>query len=256
MSFGTVLIALVMFIALVGMIICSKKQKSSPAAQPIAIGLLVIVIVCGVAVLYNTGIFGNQTNKFQEYENRYYASQGFVIGKFIAGNYAGKKVLVILEPDFQKNPRTEIMTKAIKAGIGGNADVTPDTIIPAKAPANPEEGMDMPLVEIMTAADFDTALNKHPEAGVIVSAVGLPRDARKMKLWSKKDRPGVILLNAVDMRGYDGLIKSDMIAGIVAVGPDAKFTEDAPPKDPQEAFNVRYILIDKSNVEKYSNMFQ
>lgn len=256
MSFGTVLIALVMFVALIGMIICSKKQKSSPAAQPIAIGLLVIVIVCGVAVLYNTGIFGNQTNKFQEYENRYYASQGNVIGRFIAANYSGKKVLVILEPDYQKSPRTEIMTNAIKLGAGAGTEVVADTVIPAKAPVNPEEGMDMPLVEIMTAADFDAALDKHPDAGVIVSAVGLPRDARKMKLWNKKDRPGVILLNAVDMRGYDSLIKSDMIAAIVAIGPDAKFTEDAPPKDPQEAFKVRYILIDKSNVEQHGGMFQ
>lgn len=258
MNFVTVLIALVMFIALIGMIVCSKKQKASPAAQPIAIGLLIIVIACGVGILYRTDILGNPNNRFQEYENRYHAAQGNVLGKFIQANFAGKKVLVLLENNYESNPRTQILVDALKAGAGTSLDVVTDTLTLANRQAGGPEGMgmEMPLFELMTAADFDKALDDHKDCGVVISSIGLPRDAAKMKVWKAKERPGIILLNAFDMRGYNALITSGMIAGIVAVGPDAKFTEDAPPRDPQAAFDVRYVLIDKSNVDKYESMFR
>ncbi len=257
MNFVTVVIALVMFLALIGMIVCSKKQKTSPAAQPIAIGLLIVVIACGVWILYRTDILGSPSNRFQEYENRYHASQGNVLGKYIQKNFPGKKVLVLLESDYNTNPRTKILEDALKAGAGENLDVVTDTLVLANRPNTPEAdmGMEMPLFELMTAKDFDNALDAHKDCGVVISSIGLPRDAQKMKLWKAKDRPAVILLNAFDMRGYDNLIKAGMVSAIVAVGPDAKFTEDAPPRDPQAAFDVRYVLIDKDNIDKYANMF-
>lgn len=256
MNGETVLIAVVMFLALVGMIICSKKQKASPAAQPIAIGLLVVVIVCGVLMLYKTGIFGDNNN-FMEIENRYYASQGQVVGEYVNKNFSGKKVLVLMDRGYENNPRTEVLMKAIKAGAGSDLDITADTLTLAGASKGPAgEEFEMPLFEVMTAKDFDAALNKHKDVGVIISTIGLPRDANKMTLWRKKDRPKLILLSASDMRGYDALIKTDMIAAIVVVGPDAKFTEDAPPNDVQKTFDMRYVLIDSQNVDKYTNMFK
>lgn len=256
MNAETVLIAVVMFLALVGMIICSKKQKASPAAQPIAIGLLVVVIVCGVLMLYKTGIFGDNNN-FMEIENRYYASQGHVVGEYVNKNFAGKKVLVIMDRGYEKNPRTEVLIEALKNGAGSNLEVTTDTLTLANARKGPEgEEFEMPLFETMTAKDFDAVLNKHKDVGVIVSTIGLPRDAKNMTLWRKKDRPKLVLLSASDMRGYDGLIKEGLINAIVVVGPDAKFTEDAPPKDIQKTFDLRYVLIDAKNVDKYGNMFK
>ncbi|MDD2478777.1 MAG: hypothetical protein PHS31_02675 [Victivallaceae bacterium] len=256
MNAETVLIAIVMFLALIGMIICSKKQKASPAAQPIAIGLLVVVVVCGVLMLYKTGIFGDN-NDFMEIENRYYASQGQVVGEYVNKNFAGKKVLVIMDRGYEKNPRTEVLLQALKAGAGSDLDVTADTLTLANAPKGPEgEEFEMPLFETMTAKDFNAVLSKHKDAGVIISTIGLPRDAKNMTLWRQKDRPKLILLSASDMRGYDALIKTDMIAAIVVVGPNAKFTEDAPPKDVQKTFDLRYVLIDSKNVEEYGNMFK
>lgn len=258
MNFATVLIALVMFIALIGMIVCSKKQKTSPAAQPIAIGLLIVVIACGIGILYKTDILGNTGNRYQEYENRYHSSQGFVLGKYIQENFPGQKVLVLLETDYARNPRTQILLDGLKAGAGGNLNVEADTLELAARPTNPEmdPGMEMPLFELMTAADFDKALETHKDCGVVISGIGLPRDAAKMKLWKAKERPKLVLLNAFDMRNYDSLITGDMISAVIAIGPEAKFTEDAPPRDPQAAFDVRYVLIDKKNVADYERLFR
>ena len=53
-----VIIGIVMFIALIGMIVCSKKQKVNPNAQPVAIALLIVVVICGFMMMQKTGVFG------------------------------------------------------------------------------------------------------------------------------------------------------------------------------------------------------
>ena len=40
-----------MFLALAGMIVCSKKQKTNPAMQPIAFVLFIVVVIGAVASL-------------------------------------------------------------------------------------------------------------------------------------------------------------------------------------------------------------
>jgi hypothetical protein len=273
MDFMLVLIGLVMFAALIGMIVCSKKQKTNPNAQPVAIVLLLIVVACGGYMMYRTGIFGDNTaDKFVQIENQYQAAQGNVLGQFIDKNFAGAKVLVIADTNYAKDPRTSILVEAIKAGMGGKGDITVDTIEPsnlpkapvAPAPANAPAGapkmpvpeMTMPLFETMVAKDFDAAIAKNASCTVVITTVGLPRDSDKMKLWTMPadKAPKLILLGAMDTRGIGEKIKKDKVAAVISVSPDAKFTEDAPPSDPQKAFDSRYILITKANIDKYGKL--
>ncbi|MFA7230608.1 MAG: hypothetical protein WC071_05010 [Victivallaceae bacterium] len=258
MDLTVVLVGVVMFVALVGMIICSKKQKTNPNAQPIAIGLLIIVIICGIVMMQKTGIFGGGgAEQFQKIENQYYASQGFVIGKFIAKNFSGQKVLVIADPGFEKDLRVNGLVDAIKQGAGESTNVVVDTIQLANKPKQQEGApMDMPLFELMTAKDFDSALASHSDCTVVISTVGLPRDAGRMKLWNMPEakRPKLILMGIPDPTGMKAAITKGLISAIVTISPTAKFTEDAPPSDLQETFNLRYVLIDKDNLSKYANL--
>jgi hypothetical protein len=265
MDFVLVLIGLVMFVALVGMVICSKKQKTNPNAQPVAIVLLLVVIACGAAMMYRTGIFGDSgADKFLQIENQFYAAQGNVVGQFIDKNYPGQKVLIVADLNYAKDPRTNILVEALKVGMGGKGTVDVDTVEPTnvpKAPANapagsPPPAMDLPIFEIMTAKDFDAAINKHPDCGVVISTIGLPRDNAKMKLWTATadKAPKLILMGAMESTGVSEKIKKDKIAAIVCVAPDAKFSEDAPPADPQKAFDSRYLLVTKANIDKYGKM--
>ncbi len=261
MDLSLVLIGIVMFIALIGMIVCSKKQKTNPNAQPVAIALLIIVVVCGFMMMYKTGVFGSGgAEQFRQIEDRYYASQGNVIGKYIAKNFADQKILVIAERNFSKDPRVNVLVDAIKEGMGGKADIQVDTVElanPPKVPQGAPEMMDMPLFETMTAKDFDNAVQKHPDCTVILSTIGLPRDNNKMKLWvmDSAKRPKVLLMGAADLRGIADSIKRDLITAVITISPDAKFTEDAPPSDPQKAFDIRYVLVNKANIDKYSKLF-
>ena len=261
MDFSLVLIGIVMFIALVGMIVCSKKQKTNPNAQPVAIALLIIVVVCGFMMMYKTGVFGGGgAEQFRQIEDKYHASQGNVLGKFIAKNFADQKILLVAERNYSKDPRVNILVESIKEGMGGKADIQVDTVDlanPPKVPQGAPEMMDMPLFETMTAKDFDNALQKHPDCTVVVSTIGLPRDNAKMKLWTMDvaKRPKLMLMGAADLRGIADQIKKDLVAAVITISPDAKFTEDAPPSDPQKAFDIRYVLVNKANLDKYGKLF-
>ena len=246
----TVLICVVMFVSLIGMMVCSKKQKTNPNAQPVAMGLLIVVIICGVAMLYRTGILGDAASGRQYSENQFTAAQGVILGQYLATDAPGK-VLVIAEADFKTNPYTKTLVEGLKEGIGAGAEVQVDTIeIPgakkpkvSEDPDMPDMDMMMPLMDTMTARDFDRTVAKYPDVKVIVSLVGLPRNKSKLKLWKKG--PKIALLN-----GYGNLanlVKAGKICAVTVSKPKADY-ESAYPGTAKEAFEMRYILVTPKNI--------
>ncbi len=245
----TVLICVVMFVSLIGMMVCSKKQKTNPNAQPIAMGLLIVVIVCGVAMLYRTGILGDATGNRRQTESLFTESQGIVLGEYLVANNKGK-VLVLAEPDFKTNSYTKTLVEGLKKGLGAGTEVVVDTIEtpgvkkPVEQDPNMPE-MTMPLMDTMTAKDFDRAVAKYPNAKVVVSLVGLPRNKSQMKLWKKG--PVIALLNAYG--NLANLIKAGKICAVTVSKPKADYEADYP-GTPKAAFELRYILVTTKNIEQ------
>lgn len=253
MSVTVILVGIVMVLALIGMIACAKKQRTNPNAQPVAIALLVIVIACGVTIMIKTGSFGgDDTAALIENETRYACAKSEVLGKYLGEKFAGQKVLVVAERDFEKNKRTERLIDSLKKGLGAGANVVVDTItIETKGNMPPEEEYMMPVEEMMTAKDFDALLKKYEDCKLVVSMIGLPRDAAKMKLWkmAKDARPNVALLSG-DIHSMKIAIAEGYIVGAVSYKPGVKYTEDAAPSDSQKAFDERYLLVTPENVSK------
>ena len=71
----TIVYGAIMVIALIGMIICSKKQKTNPAMQPIAFVLFIVVVIGGIMLLRETGTFGGQESSLLKNEMACYAAQ-------------------------------------------------------------------------------------------------------------------------------------------------------------------------------------
>ncbi len=255
MNSSMVLTGVVMVAALIGMIICSKKQKTNPGAQPIAIALLIVVIISGIYMLYKNNIFGSSTAGMIEAENHFYASQGYMVGKFIAKNVPGAKVLLIENEDFEKNKREQGFIAALKKGMGSNSvnAVALEILDKPKRPKGmPEDMPMMPMMEMMTSKDFDATLSANSSDNVVISVIGLPRDASKMKLWrmSKAKRPKLIFIGS-GMGGSIKLapaIKQGMISAVVIISPKAKFDNKGAPSAFEDAFKKRYLLIDKNNL--------
>lgn len=261
MSFTVILVGIVMILALIGMIACAKKQRTNPNAQPVAVALLVVVIACGITIMIKTGSFGgDDTAALIENETKFACAKADVMGNYLKGKFAGEKVLVVADRDYEKNKRTQRLIDSLKAGLG--ADVTVDTIaIASKGGAPAEEEFMMPLEEIMTAKDFDTMLDKHADCKIVVSMVGLPRDAAKMKIWkmSAANRPKIALLDG-GIQSFKQAIGVGYIVAAVSYKPGVKYTEDPAPNEPQKAFDLRYVLITPENVtkmaEEYKTLFQ
>lgn len=236
-----------MFLALAGMIVCSKKQKTNPAMQPIAFVLFIVVVAGAIMLLKEMEIFGNSNSSLLSNELKFYSSQGYKVGKFFSQNNAGKKVLFVVEPELVNSENIKGLVEAFSEGYGSN-NVVIDTVV---LPGNQAEAP-MPLYMMMKAKDFDALLEKHADVQIVVNTIGLPNDLQKMKYWKakKETRPALFLLGMPSGRieGLPEAIASGDIAGVVTSNPQAKYDVKAP-SNPEEAFDIRYILVSKDNVE-------
>jgi hypothetical protein len=204
------------------------------------------VVIAGILLMRDLGVFGVNNAKRFETERTFYASRGYVAGDYLKTLKPNGKLVVLAEADYATNETVKRLVEAIKDGYGSNVVVS-SLDLPA---ANNE--MDMPMSMRMKAKDFDKFFKDNEDAGIIISVVGLPEDAPRMKYWkNKKDRPVFFMLYDNGMvSGISGLIYKGDISGIVISSPDANYEVDAP-RDPSEAFKIRYVLVTKENVQQY-----
>ncbi len=244
-----VLYIAIMIVALIGMIICSKKQNTLAIAKPLSILLLLVVVFCGVMVLKDQ--FAGTGESLRENENKFYNAQAFVVGDYVKANLAGGKILVVADPNYQKDVRMTDFVAAMKKGSGG--DVVVDTV---QVPGNANE-MAEPISEIMKAKDFDAVIAKNSDAKVVVTMIGLPRDLKNLKaLQSCKSGKGpALILFSADVPQLGSMIKTGMVTAAVTVSPKAVFNEDPAPSDAKAAFAVRYLLVDKANLAANKGIF-
>jgi hypothetical protein len=260
-------IALVcMAIALMGMIVCAKKQSTVAIAKPMAVVLMVVVIICAVTILMKTGVLGDQgTQKIIANELTYAKAGYFMLGKELAATAPNSKTLLIVEKTRANDERTPALIQAFKDGAAGKlnitAMVTPTVTWPEGRQPKPEEMDMMPMNEMLKAKDYNDVINKHTDCNLIVSFIGLPMDVEELTLWSMPadKRPKLGLINCA-YHNLKTAIKAGVVAAVVGINPTAKFDEQPAPKDPQAAFDRRYILITPENVvkisETYKNMFE
>lgn len=248
----------VMFLAFTGMIYCARKQRAYANAQSAAIFFFCIVLTCGVTILSIT-FLSNETEKLIANEMKFAKAASIMLGRDLAKRYPGKKVLIVVEKNYEKSNRQKEMIDGIKDGMGlaltvGAIDYV--KVPPPEGVTNPEELEMMPMWEMMKAEHFDNLIKEHPDCNLIVSLIGLPYDVGEMSIWTmdEKERPKVALLFA-DVHALKRAIQADYLIALT-YKPGVKFSEDPAPKDPQKAFDLRYIILSKENVDKVEgNMF-
>lgn len=248
----------VMFLAFTGMIYCARKQRAYANAQSAAIFFFCIVLTCGVTILSIT-FLSNETQKLIENEMKFAKAASIILGRDLAKRYPGKKALIVVEKNYEKSNRQKEMVDGLKDGMG--SAITVEAIDYVKVPppegiTNPEELEMMPMWEMMKAEHFDNLIKEHQNCNLIISLIGLPYDVGEMSIWTMepKDRPNVALLFA-DVHALKRAIKADYLVALT-YKPGVKFSEDPAPKDPQKAFDQRYIILSKDNVDSVdSNMF-
>ncbi|MPN34268.1 hypothetical protein SDC9_181761 [bioreactor metagenome] len=195
--------------------------------------------------------FGGMNDDLLKNEMAFYASQGFQAGQFLKKLEPGRQLLLMVDPDFQRNENIKQLAYAMIEGYGSN-DIQLDTI---QLPTELTE-MPMPLYMSMTAEDFDKVADRYPDAAFVISTIGLPTDVEKLKILKNENGPKILLLGLPSgpIPGLVELIAADKIAAVVFSNPKARYDVPAP-RSQNEAFDIRYVLVTKDNLEEYRNLF-
>lgn len=237
----------VMVLGLVGMMVCSKKQKNNPAMQPVAFVLFVVVVIGAGMLLREWGVFGGGRDSLLQNELAFYASQGTKTGAFLKQTDPGKKILLVADPGFENNDNIKRLANALKDGYGG--EVIMDTVqVPGM-----QEDAPMPLYMMMKAKEFDEMVDKHGDCDIVVSTIGLPQDARNLKFMGKK-KLFLMGLPSGPVPGLQKALNDGNISGLIISNPQAKYDVSAP-SDPMKAFDIRYVLVNKDNAEQFKAHF-
>ncbi len=263
MSPAVILIGIVMILALIGMIVCAKKQRTNPNAQSLAVALLIIVVICGIAILYKSGMFGGDSTieNYQAYEQ----VKAKVLGEAIAKQFPAQKILVIETPNYEKNKRTQAILDSLKEGLGSCQMIVkvPQIQKPKSAGDNPEDIDMLPMEELIKAKDFDQLINANKGVACVVTTFGFPMDIKNMRTlrnaMKPTGKPKFAMLTG-DISRAQSLIKSGAVVAVVTYKPGIEFNDEAPPSDTKEAFDKRYILITPKNMaelaKKYKKLFR
>ena len=96
----------IMVVGFIGMIVCSKKQKTNPAMQPVAIVLCLVVLGAAAGLLWDKmgdSFTGNSSVMKSEFA--FLASRGYAAGTHLAKVAPGKRSSLSPNPTMSRAPR-------------------------------------------------------------------------------------------------------------------------------------------------------
>lgn len=256
---GTFVIAIIcMAFSFLGMIYCARRQKFYAYAQPVAISLLVVILICMVLILTKTMGSGD-VSYLIENEIKFAKAGAYIMGQELAKTYSGKKALVIAPNKWRDNRRMLEIVSGLKKGLNGKLEIKAieSPVIPKPKKTNPEMPEDyMMFEEMLQAEHYNKLISKNKDCNFLIFLTNLPHDMVNLNIWEMDDdkRPMVALLYS-DIYSLKRAIKAGYITALT-YKPNVKFTEEPPPKDYKEAFDKRYIIVTPKNVDEISEKYQ
>lgn len=258
----------IMIVAGIGMVVGLAKQKSGAEwGKPVAV---VCIIVALIAALWSSAktLTGGSNTGVVDREIAFQKIGGKKLGLYLAEKHKGAKVLILAEPKLgTQAAKTNPLLEGLKDGLGTAvtvaAEVSPE--VPAdKAKAFAKEmpmdggvaggpramGGEMlpPLEYWYTAKVFDALLGKYDgQFDLLVTVIGLPQDARASAILKGKACPKIAVLNG-SIYDLKGAIKPTMIVAAITYNPKAVYDDKPAPRDIDEAFNKRFLLVTPENL--------
>ena len=261
MSYNIIL-GSVMFASMLGMIFCAKKQSVSPIAKPAALVFLLIILACAItATIHN--LKGPDLEALRNDDLVFHKAKTYVLGKKIAKLNPGGKVLFVVASTKGDDPIRDALIEGFKEGAGsGLKDIK--VIVPSirLTGANPAEVVaikeklaedPMQLPDMLRAKDFNKMLSVNRGYNIVVSTIGLPDDMENLAIWEEFDKNPKkshrLAFVGGDTSKFAPLVKLGLIQAIVRYKRDVNY-DLRPPKDLAKAFDLRYVLITKDNIDK------
>jgi len=180
------------------------------------------------------------------------------VGEYLTElDYGGPTgILFIEEPTTPVNESVlrERQTRLVSGAKGSFAvDLvrSPDIPLDRVGSINPQH-----MSKYWTAKEFDGFVKAGAaQCGIIISMVGLPAEPNKIRFWRQSKRPKVIVFNQ-RLNGLQKSIEQGKITAAVITHPEKPIDNKAsPPQNYREAFDSRYLLVDKKNVKEIAKKY-
>ncbi len=108
----------------------------------------------------------------------------------------------------------------------------------------------------LTAAEFDRIVKAHPEAGIVVTLVGLPADPENVTLWADETPPRLVIFGG-NLENLQEAIRRRFVLAAVTFVPGVRLGGRRPP-DPQRLeseFFDRFLLVTPENLDMTMEIF-
>lgn len=237
----------------------SRKQAKTALAG----GFL--LFLAGMALFSFGGCGSGRKNKMLlENQYRFDDIQAEYLGEFVRKNYPGKTVGVIFSgkmTDEQGQEEEERFLKNFEKGLGApvNQKKLFTTLDFSKVPETPEESEKLQQMhqKEFSARRYDEVF-AGMNCGVILNFAGFPGEEREIsRLESlKNEGEGFALIlpwNSANQPKYlRAAIRSGAVGALVILNLDTPGI-DKVPDDPAEAFQSRFLLLTKENIDRIAD---
>jgi len=263
----------VMVLGAAAMVVGLVKDKGGVHwGRPVALAGIVVVLLAVILIAVQKMVGGKNTHQVVDREVAFQKAGGRKLGTYLAEKHQGAKVLILSEPRMGgPTGKTNPLIDGFKDGIGTKltvvAEISPEVPadkakafsaeMPMEGPSGGEgAGQMMPPLEYWyTAKIFDDLIGKQTGFDMIVTTIGLPNDAAKSRILKDKTRPKIAVLNGT-IYDLKAAIKPDMIVAAITYNPKAVYDDKPVPKDLDEAFNKRFLLVTPETLQQVSQAHQ
>ncbi len=248
------------------MIFLTKKQDQYPAAKYGALAALAVILVCA-ALMTARSMSGKNDDERMTNNRRYLCSTSEVLADELARSKPGSKAVLIIDPAQKNNPNEKARIKVLEKHLSENGIevISAELDIPEiRSRENMQKDKTLylePTHMLMKAKHFNKISEKHPDADLIISTLGLPKDAEKMSFWKQYEQSeGKITLALAEcslknLRRIEPAIREGAVSAVVIPDPEAVWIDEPAPEDAKEAFEKRYILITPENIHDISSKY-
>ena len=240
----------VSFTALI--LICRRGEQSWKSRLSLFL-LLFLIIGSAAFMIYDAGIFGRKKISRNFHVSEFEAARAFVFGKFISEKYPGFGIVIVTGTDDSDKKLNDVRIESLKKGLGTGVKIL--ALVNFEVERDKKKGY-LQYSGKVTSIDFDSLLREYGDCGILVSTLPLPKDFKKMKMFSYKDskRIGLAVLDG-PLRMYTAEVKKGNILAFSCERPMWTYMPDIP-ADPVKAFEMRYLLITPENVDDMRRRYQ
>ncbi|MBR6372491.1 MAG: hypothetical protein IKS20_04855 [Victivallales bacterium] len=247
---NNIILYAVLLIAAIGAIVgWQNSKKGATWGQPMTVICAIIAICMGLFLAYSNSSSTAANKSAMARENAFRVAKVTVLGNKVKELCPGKKAIVVIDPNVDPLKDVEMQTWKTMFELSDDDFVKPDVPQPP-AGTPPEMVMVEPMEEWFRQAMLEKML-KGKKYDLIIFTTSLPRDIKQAKgvFTAPFLKDAKVVLASGNLFGCAGFINAGTAVAAVTSSPTAVYDDKPAPKETQAAFDKRYILITKDNLQ-------